>query len=273
MPSAAPYDTLEDVLNTARVRVNDAIQQLQGDILTDTAVFTLTYITAAWRRFQQILANYGISIMKRDKIILDVPAATQTDYGTQVWFDWDGFFDGTTFQSAPVVPPDLIFPLDLWERVHGNTQTFFPMDQPENGLSTVEQTNLDRQWEWRDNKIFMPGATGTTDIRLRYMGFLPDFVDAGTTPFNAQFVPIVNALSPFAYFICCEFSKSRGDLDAGQFDQLAIAETRFIFDRDPQQGKSIFKRSEYGKMVVGDTPLEGPAGPRGPQLAVTAKGR
>lgn len=103
------------------------------------------------------------------------------------------------------------------------------------------------------------------------MGFLPDFVDPGTTAFSAQPVPIVNVLSPFAYFLCSEVAKSRGDMDAGSFDQLAISETKFIFDRDAQQGKSIFKRSEYGKMVASDTPLDGPAGPRGPQAPT--KGR
>lgn len=271
MPSAAPFDSLEDVANTARVRLNDAIQALGGDILTDTAVFTLTFVTAAWRRLQQFLSNYGVSIFNREFIWFSVPIATQTDFGTQVWFDWDQFFDGTAFQTAPVLPADLIFPMNLWERTHGSTGNYFPIDQPENGLPTVQQGPLNRMWEWRDNKVYMPGATGLTDIRMRYAGFLPDFVDAGTTVYSAQPVPIVNCLSPFAWFLCSEVGKSRGDLDAGGFDQMAIGEAKFIFDRDVQQGKSLAKRSELGKMVGFETPLQGPAGPRGPQAPV--KGR
>lgn len=265
MPSVAPFDTLENIVNTARVRLNDAIQALGGDILTDDAVFTLTFITAAWRRFQQILANYGISIMKRQAVLFSVPAQTQADFGAEVWMDWDGYFDGSVIQSAPILPPDLIFPLDLSERIAPSAGTYFPIDQVFNGFPAIEQTEYNRLWEWRDNKVYMPGATGLTDIKLRYMGFLADFVANSVASFSTQVVPIVNCLSPFSWFLCCEVAKSRGDLDAGTFDQLAIAETRMLFDRDPQQGKSIYKRSEYGKMVGFDTPLDGPAGPRGPQ--------
>jgi len=259
----APYDTLQDVLNTSRVRLNDAIESLGGDILTDDAVFTLTFVNAAWRRLQQVMAYCGVSILKREFMWFSVPAATQTDYGTQVWFNWDTFFDGTNFQPAPILPSDLIFPLDMWERVHGSTGTYYPMDQPENGFPTVALEALNRRWEWRDNKVYMPGTTGLTDLRIRYMGLLADFLDNTEQSFDTQFVPVVNILSPFAWFVCSEVAKSRGDLDAGQFDTLAQQETRYLFDRDAQQGKSIYKRSEYGKMVDFDTPLQGPAGPRG----------
>lgn len=263
MASVAPYDTLENVVNTARVRLNDAIQQLAGDVLTDTAVFTLTFINAAWRRLQQLLSNYGVSILNREFRWFSVPAATQSDFGTQVWFDWDGYFDGTNILPAPVLPTDMIFPLDLWERVHGSNSIYTPIDQIFNGLPTVAQGVLNRLWEWRENKVYMPGSTGLTDIRMRYAGFLADFLDSATLTFDLQQVPIVNVLSPFAWFLCAEVAKSRGDLDAGSFDTSAQTETRFIFDRDAQRGKSIYKRSEYGKMVDFDTPLQGPAGPRG----------
>lgn len=264
MASNAPYDTLEDVLNTGRVRLNDAIQSIGGDILTDNAVFTLTFVTASWRRLQQFLANLGVSVFNREFKWFSVPSATQTDYGTQVYFNWDNYFDGTALQTAPVLPSDLIAPLLMWERVHGSTGLYSPMDQVYNGLPTQSQGTLNRLWEWRDNAIYMPGATNLTDIRMRYSGFLADFVDAATTAFTDQFVPIVNCLSPFAWFLCSEVAKSRGDMDAGQFDALAISEARMIFDRDVQQGKSLYKKSELGKMVDFNTPLSGPPGPRGP---------
>jgi len=265
MPSAAPLDTLENVLNTARVRLNDAIQQLSGDILTDNAVFTLTDITAAWRRLQQMLANYGVSIFNREASFPSVPACTSTDYGVFVFIDWDEYFDGNNPQSAPVLPGDMISPLNLWERISGSTGAYTPIDQVYNGLPTVPKDTLNRRWEWRDNAIYLNGATGLTDIRLRYSGFLPDFVENTTTAFSAQQVPIVNCLSPFAWLVCFEVAKSRGDMDAGGFDQLAISEAKLIYDRDVQQGKSLYKKSELGKMVDFDTPLQGPAGPRGPQ--------
>jgi hypothetical protein len=263
--ATAPYDSLEAVVNTARVRLNDAIQSINGDILTDTAAFTTTVINAAWRRMQELLVNYGVSVFNRETALSNISAATITDYGQKVYFNWANYYDGTTLLSAPVLPQDLISPLDLSERVHGVTTAYTPMDQCLNGLPPVAKAALNRFWEWRGETIYMPGATGTTDILLRYAGFLADFVDAGTTSFSSQPVPIMRCLDPFAFFICSEMAKARGDMDAGVFDQQAFAATEMIFNRDPRQGKSIYKRSEYGKMTGRNTPMKGPAGPRGPE--------
>ena len=49
MPPSAPYDQLEVVLFSARVRLNDAIQSIYGDILTDLAAFTPQIVNNAWR--------------------------------------------------------------------------------------------------------------------------------------------------------------------------------------------------------------------------------
>lgn len=278
MPSAAPFDNLEDVANTSRVRLNDAIQSLGGDILTDNNVFTLTFITAAWRRFQQLLCNFNASIFKRQAVYSStlgtnsIPASTSTDYGAQSWMNWDNFFTGSgSLLTSPVLPTDLINPLEIWERVQGSTGPFYKCDEEKNGLPWVPKQTLNRAWEWRNNTLYLIGATGVTDIQFRYQGYLADFVANTTTPFSSQPVPVVNCLSPFAWFLCAEVAKSRGDMDAGSFEQNAIGETKFIFDRDQTQGKSIYKRSELGKMVDWDTPLEGPEGPRGLQSA-SAKG-
>lgn len=66
MPSS-PYDTLESVLTAARIRVNDAIKAIGGEILTDDAAFTIQTINNAWRRLQAVLAeaNAGGSRTKR----------------------------------------------------------------------------------------------------------------------------------------------------------------------------------------------------------------
>ena len=58
MPTA-PYDMLSAVVNTARVRLNDAIASISGDILTDNAAFTGAAINAAWRRLQELWPTTG----------------------------------------------------------------------------------------------------------------------------------------------------------------------------------------------------------------------
>ena len=266
MPSpTAPYDMLEAVLNTARVRVNDAIVAIGGDVVKDTSVFTLTLVNAAWRRLQELLANYGLPALNREVALASVPICASADQGVRVWFDWTGYWDGTVLQAAPVFPQDMIGPLLLSERAHGSTGNYNEMDEVLNGLPTVPKRALNKIWEWRQEKIYMPGATAVTDMLLRYAGFLPDFVDPGTTLFTLQPVQIMRCLSPFAWFICSEVAHPRGDLDAGAFDQKAITEAEQIYNRDSLQDRALYKPSELGKMPDRFTPQKGMAGPRGPQ--------
>lgn len=260
--AAAPYDIVDTVLNTSRVRINDAIQSLGGDVLTDTAVFSQTLVNAAWRRLQDLLANNGFQRLKQETIFTAVPAVTSSDYGSQVFISWSEYFDGTNPQMTPVLPQDMIAPYDLWERVSGTTGNFTPMDQLLNGLPTTVKSTLNRVWEWREEQIYMPGATGTTDIRLRYAAYLGDFVansPLSATPWYQQPVPIMRSLNSLAWYICSEMAKSRGDLDAGEYDALAIEAAGQIWNRDPAQPRSIFKTSEYGKMTGRYTPLQGSA--------------
>ncbi len=261
----APYDLVQDVLNTARVRLNDAIQSIGGDILTDLAPFTQTAVNAAWRRLQELLVNLGFARLKVETIFTLVSAVGSADVGSQVWIGWTGYFNGLALSGTPALPQDLIAPLDLWERQSGSGASYAPMDQLLNGLPTVPKQSLNRIWEWRQEAIYMPGALSPTDIRLRYAAFLPDFVDVGLVFWYQQPVPIMRSLNSLAWFICSEIAKARGDLDAGGFDQQAVAAAQLIWNRDPMQGKSITKRSEYGKMPDRYTPAMGPAGPRGQQ--------
>lgn len=327
-----PYDPLESVLNTSRVRLNDAIQSLAGQILTDIGVFTPAVVNAAWRRLQELLANFGFARLKQEIIFPAVPATTNLDVGSQVWLDWTGYFDGTSEQSAPALPSDFISPLLLWERVTGSAGNYPDVDRVENGLPTAPKQTMNKLWEWRDERIYMPGATGTTDLRVRYAALLPDFnigvqtvltapmmigattaaVAVGTTILNGYYiqiameimlvtagggtttltvtrgqlgtnaaaqlsganvlvspvgipVPIMRSLNSFAWYVCSEMAKARGDLDAGDYDQRAQVAATMIYNFDPEQARSIYKDSEYGKMTDKYTPIAGPAGPRGMQ--------
>src|ERR1700674_322019 len=111
-----PLDSLESAVNAARVRLNDAIASIGGDILTDNQPFTLQYINNAWRRFQELLVNFGVTWLKPETIFLAVAAVTSADPGSQVYISWVNYFDGTNSDAAPVLPQNLIAPLLLWER-------------------------------------------------------------------------------------------------------------------------------------------------------------
>lgn len=265
--ASAPYDTVENVLQAARVRLNDAIESIGGEVLTDTAPFSQQVTNNAWRRLQELLSNFGLAVFNKQTILPDVPATTLTDQGLFVFFNFAEYYNGSS-QSAPVFPQDMIAPLLLEERVNGSTANFWPMDQCFNGLPTAAKGPLNLVWSWENETIYMPGATGATDIRLRYQGYLADFENntpLADTPWYGQNVPMMRVLNPLAWYICSEMAKARGDLDAGEFDKQAEAGANLMFNRDWRQDKSLFKGSEVGKMTDRYTPTQGPEGPRGPQ--------
>ena len=266
--ATAPLDSCEVALNVARVRVNDAIQSLAGDIMTDVNPFTLIYLNNAWRRLQELLVNFGYPWFKPESILHGAAPVFNTDPSAQVNISWAGYSDGFASFLTPALPQNLIQPLILWERVTGSGSAFFPMDKLDNGLPAVTKTQLNRSWEWRNGAIYMPGALSTTDIRLRYAAFYPDFVSPnglGGVSFANQPIPIVRAMNALAWFICAEFAKTRGDVDAGDFDAKGQMAAKFIFDLDPMQARSVANEAEYGKMVDKFSATMGPTGPRGMQ--------
>lgn len=57
--------------------------------------------------------------------------------------------------------------------------------------------------------------------------------------FSAQTIPIVRSLNAFAWFICAEVAKPRGDLDAGDFEQKGQLAARYIIELDPMEQRSV----------------------------------
>lgn len=115
----APYDTWEMVLQAARGRLNDMIQSSAGDILTDTAPFTLPLVINAWRKFQTFLTQIGHSRFKQRTVLFGFPPFAATDPSSQTALSWTYYFDGVSFwapPNVPVLPSDFILPLKIWER-------------------------------------------------------------------------------------------------------------------------------------------------------------
>ena len=260
--SSAPLDTLELAVNLARVRLNDAIASIGGDVLTDAAAFTLTAINGGWRRFQETGVSYGITWLKSETTFPLVAPTGSTDPISQSYINWQNYFNGSVLLLAPVLPQDLITPMKMWERISAGGGQLFEMDRLDNGLPAILKAARNQSWEWREGAIYLPGSINYTDIRLRYAAYFPDFVAAGTTPFASQSIPILRALNPLAWFIASEVAAPRGDLDVEYFDKQALASTKFFFDLDSLEGKSITTDAQYGQMVTGNTRENGPTNPR-----------
>jgi hypothetical protein len=230
---AAPYDIVDTVLNTARVRLNDAIQQLSGDILKDTQPFTQTMASSAWLRMQQFLANLGFARLIDEIIITGLPVCGSSDPASQCWIDWTGFSDGTQVFTGFALPQKLSFPLKIWDRVTGfNSGWGEPIVNVMDGLPATFKYPRNGIFEWRNDKIYMPGTTIPVDLRVRFAQFFPSFQTQGITQWYQQPVPIVGCLDALADYICVEACDGRDDIDSSTFKSRAEAEAKLIFNRD-----------------------------------------
>lgn len=246
-PGSTIFDTANTILNSARVRLNDKLETLfpvSGRILQNNEAFTQQVFNNAYRKFQEFLANLGYTPLKQEVIIPGIPIVANTDPASQEYIDWFSFFDGANYWTAPVLPNNFIQPLKVWERWTNQNQTFpdQPMEQYLDGLPTPPKTTYNGCWEWRDNKIYMPGSLMSMDLRILYIQYYADLVDVETSRWFTQSVPIVRCLEPMSLYICYEFCMARtpandeeASMQAGamkDFEAKAEAAAKLIFNRD-----------------------------------------
>ena len=90
MTPTDPRDSVNDVLNAARVRLNDAITTLQpvgGKLIENTSAFSQQAVNSGWRRLQAFLANLGYSRLTREAVITGLPIVGSHDPTTLAWIN------------------------------------------------------------------------------------------------------------------------------------------------------------------------------------------
>jgi hypothetical protein len=254
--ATAPYDPLINVINAARVRLNDDVETLfavDGKILDDTQAFSQQSCNTAWRRLQDFLSSL-FSVRFENEIIIALAAVTNIDPSSQMYLTWSGFFDGTVLNASPVLPQDLIEPVEVQERPTGIGANFIEMNLISGTLPAIPKQGYNDNWQWRNDGLYMPGALVNTDIRIRYASYLADFVD-GAVPWFNQPVPIMRCLDPLASYICAEYARARENLAAVTAYSLdAENSARMITGRDYMEAKNVQKTGEYAKMRDRYTP-------------------
>lgn len=240
-------DTPNQILNTARIRINDLVLPSQGypggsnpgqqfsevgggvaapEQNPDGTLIDRTQIlfNSAYRKFQKYLANLGYRLLTGDNLIISsLPPNTNVDPSAQSWLSWNGFFNGTTFAATPALPQDFYAPLKIRERQSGQNSIFIPMRCSLDGLRNIMiRTVLNRQWEWRTNGLYLTGATATTDLQIRYTRFLPALPDpnyfVANTPWYEQMLPVPGCLSAMAWYVAYEVLVLR----AGELADAAV---------------------------------------------------
>lgn len=241
-PPSAPYDTADTVLNFARVSINDAIEGLSGELLSNSQPYTFTLLNSAWRRLQSDLRELGHDDMYSEAVLLDITACQTTDPGIFCYIDWGGYFDGATYQASPTLPGDLIVPVRLWERMNGSNDIFLDMAETADGLPGRSKGAWNMEWEWRGDALWFVGATQANDIRMRYEKFLPDIDAAGSA-----LVPLMYCARTLALYVAAEFCASRGSGSAATFFQLGQEEARRMARRSVRRKqRGAHRRLPYG---------------------------
>ncbi len=252
------YDIALTILNEAKQRLGDRLPTLldaQPQILDRTQAYSQQAFNSAWRRLQDILAGLGCSRLKRELILSAFPPNTNTDPSSQQWIDGVSAYNGSINVNGFMLPSDTVEVLEFWERQTGAANAnFMETDRLFNGLPAVPKLQWNLVWEWREDRMYLPGATVATDFRIRYAAYLADLADAIATPWFLQTVPIARCADALSLLICAEVAASKDTDAAAAFLTAGAAATKAIFDRDPAQARSILKGSEYGKMSDARTP-------------------
>lgn len=256
---SSPYVLVNDVLDLARTRVNDAIQSIGGDTLTDDQPFTQVMTNAAWLKMQQFLANMGYSRNRQRVVLTGMPIVGSQDPASETILNWEYFYDGVSYfipPNTPVLPQDFIAPLRMGERqsvgyqpvlTQGNS-AFSPMQLSPDGNPNCRKRPWNGWFDWRADGIVMPGSIVPMDFEIYYAAYLQDFITVGETPWYQQPVPIMRAKSALANYIAAEFSGPRGDMDSDKLLAQAEQECRLIFNNSdvPLRQRNNISRRSYG---------------------------
>lgn len=223
-----PYPTIDEVMDIARARVNDMMNDTAGDLLANDAPASQTYLTAAWKWYQARCDTAGVQTFIKSIMLYGLPARATNDVGNESWITWAGVSDGVNQYTGPVLPQDMISPKSIWRRRYqtpdssgGNTLNTSPLNlmvQATDGLPVWLDTNV---YDWRDDGIYFYGTTFAQDWKLRYSAYrLPLDITMPDTV-----VPMMFCEDCLGARIAFEFANSRGAVQAPAME--AWAETAF----------------------------------------------
>jgi len=226
-----------------------------GEIFNDSQAYVLPTVNLGWRKLQKKLIDKGHPRLEEETIIFNLPVVTNLDPGSQQWISWSGFFDGTNLQKTPVLPPDFISPLRLWERpsvgapspTNTNLNRFRPMHPAPDALRATIKGDWNRHWDWRNDALYVPGSILSEDLRLRYSSYLADLAPAAGG-FVSTIVPITRSAEALAYYAAAEFVNPRGGVLGTTFEakgDVAIDQITNSFSK--LQQRASFSRRAWGQ--------------------------
>lgn len=120
-----------------------------------------------------------------------------------------GFFDGVEINPNFLLPPDILQPLELWERLTGTPNEFSKMRESTGPLQPRNQIYALQDWEWRGNAIWFNGAIQSRDVRIRYIAALASLA-ASSVDWSQTFIPIPDCHEAVADKIAVRYGRRLG---------------------------------------------------------------
>lgn len=206
----SPYPKVSDVMNLARVRVNDTAMSIDGDLLANDQPYTGTLLNAAWRWLQTKASVSGIETPIREFNVTGFPAALDTT--EQSWIGWGGSGSGGANYNDPQLPEDMILPMNVW--VDYGSGYMSEMQQADEGLPVLQEWNV---YDWRQDGLYFYGSQQPLNLRIRYQSFLADLSLTDPT----AIVPMMFCQDALSARVAFEFSNARGSAQAAALAALA----------------------------------------------------
>ena len=144
------------------------------------------------------------------------------DPTVQVWISSAGYYNGSTLSPQWRLPSGVYDVERVWERETASNDNFCDMGEPAQGLAGVYQTSGFGRWEWRQNRINLPGSLDTRDLRVRYKMLLTDQIVASipTSQYATTYVPILDCSGLVAAKVVRMYAYRQG----GTMYQMALQE-------------------------------------------------
>lgn len=247
-PSSLVFWSTEDVLNFARVLVNDAQASLAGDELADSAPYTWTLLNLCYGKLQNTLedSNVESASLAEDRVLLP-QGEISPDPTAQSRLSYGEFVDATGSRyEFPTLPQGLLEPLNVWERIGGSNDPFRLIPQRLGGMGPWWDPNCFGSWEFRENSLFLAGNPNGRELRIRFIPSWPALVQ----PTNGAPAPVVRLArsgEALAYLLAAEFAEIRNAANAPMLRMKANEQLTILANKSAKrENQSDTRRKGYG---------------------------
>lgn len=212
--------TVADVNSQVKYIVADSA----GDYLTDA--YLLPYIQRAYRKAARVLRAAGMRLLTKDSSAIVVTAAV-------VKLERSG--------AGTLYPSDLVRPLVLRERPSAPPGgSWSQMSQQHELFYDATAAASRKVWDWRSDTIYLPAATASTDIVIRYEAEIPALTG------NSSEIIILDALDAVALLAAAYVAQARDEQQASaKFTEIAMEDLQLI--AQAETGLKAARAASFGR--------------------------